>query len=325
VPLGSRAEIGAMPTAFDLVRAFDPARAITTAYIAADVRAGIWELADVERTVDVFITWPHPEQEWDRDPYALGAFLAHVRANPGPMFTWLQLYDTHAPYWSVDEPFQPATEVATWDTLTPLHQQYKNAIYTQDALLAQALSAFIESRSGPWVILFTSDHGDAFGEHAAIHHGQNLYDEQIHVPGFVAWGGGALTSAEEAWLRRRGRGPTSHLDLLPTVLDLFRAWDHRAILEQRAALTGSSLLREPPARPRAAPMTSCSALYDCPLKTWGMLGETHALVAQKWDRGFRCVPLDDSSQRIPWSEECKALHDASKAYFPLLPNGKPNR
>ena len=55
--------------------------------------------------------------------------------------------------------------------------------------------------SEPWLVLFTSDHGEAFGEHKAIHHGQNTYDEQIHVPGFVAFGNGALDPAQEAAFR----------------------------------------------------------------------------------------------------------------------------
>lgn len=325
VPLGSREQIRARPTVFDFVRALDPAGEVTTAHIASDVRSGIWELDDVDLPIDVFVAWPDPEDERDRDTFAIDAFAAHVESHPGPSFTWLQLYDTHAPYWATHAPFQPATTRASWKTLRPLHQQYKNAIFTQDALLARALSAFIETRSGPWVILFTSDHGDAFGEHAAIHHGQNLYDEQIHVPGFVAFGDGALSPEQLSWLHRRARGPTSHLDLLPTILDLYGAWDRQAVAPYRATMPGSSLLREPHDRPRSVPMTSCSALNDCSLNTWGMLGEWHALVGQVWDAGFSCVPLDDGGKRIAWTAECAALGRASKAYFPLLPNKKPNR
>jgi arylsulfatase A-like enzyme len=238
----------------------------------------------------------------------------------------LHVYGTHAPYYSTPalSPFQPATQTPSWETLEALYNQYKNAIVTQDAELARAVRAFVSSRSGPWLVLFTSDHGEAFGEHHAIHHGQNLYDEQIHVPGFIAFGSGALTASEERTLRERARGPSSHLDVLPTLLDVLGVWDAFPLLPYNNRMLGSSLLRSAPERPRAIPMTNCTTSAPCPMNTWGMLGERHALVAQVWDASFKCVPLDDSGTVIEDGIECSWLRGRSRQFFPTLPNGNPN-
>jgi len=73
-------------------------------------------------------------------------------------------------------------------------------------------------------------------------------------------------------------------------------------------------------------LTNCTELFPCPLENWGVLGERHALVSQVWDSGFRCVELeggrDDLGFDVP---ECRELLGASRALWPSLPNGKPNR
>ena len=176
-------------------------------------------------------------------------------------------------------------------------------------------------------MLFTSDHGEAFGEHRAIHHGQNLFDEQIHVPGFVAWGNGALSEVQARDLRAHAAAPTSHLDLLPTLLDLYGVYDSVVLEGHRKELLGSSLLRPAPTAPRALPISNCSAGYRCPLNTWGMLGDSHALIAQAWDGDYACMPLlaNENASAPVVNAECTRLREASKRYFERQPNGAPNR
>ena len=61
------------------------------------------------------------------------------------------------------------------------------------------------------LVIFTSDHGEAFLEHDDIGHGGTLYGEQLRVPLVVQYPDG-----------RRGLDarPASGLDLVPTVLDV---------------------------------------------------------------------------------------------------------
>jgi hypothetical protein len=324
VALGARADIARLPTVFDFLRATRSSDRVETVMVSAHGKDGVWARGDVERSVDEFVAYADlPAETRDSDAGAVDAFEQIVRGRPGPLFAMLQLYDTHAPYHADRVPFQPATQVPSWDTIGPLHNQYKNAIYSQDRHVARAIRAFIASRRGPWVVLFTSDHGEAFGEHGAIHHGQSLYDEQIHVPAFVAWGAGAIAADQAEIVRERGRGPTSHVDLLPTVLDLYGLWDQPSLLRSRATMSGTSLLRRRDG-PRAVPITSCTPDNSCPIRTWGMLGDRHALVAQSWDAEWSCVPLDGSGTAVQMTAECSTLAAASRRHFPLLPNGEPN-
>lgn len=63
------------------------------------------------------------------------------------------------------------------------------------------------------VLVVTSDHGEAFGEHGYLWHERGVYDELLHVPLLVRLPGG--TGAGEI------DGLTQTIDLLPTVFDVF--------------------------------------------------------------------------------------------------------
>jgi len=62
------------------------------------------------------------------------------------------------------------------------------------------------------IVVFTSDHGEAFGEHGEYLHGVSLFDELVRVPLIVAGPGLARGVRVEE--------PVSHLDLVPTLADL---------------------------------------------------------------------------------------------------------
>ncbi len=63
------------------------------------------------------------------------------------------------------------------------------------------------------VLVVTSDHGEAFGEHGYLWHERGVYDELLHVPLLIRLPGGA--GAHEI------TGLTQAIDLLPTAFDLF--------------------------------------------------------------------------------------------------------
>jgi len=60
-------------------------------------------------------------------------------------------------------------------------------------------------------LIFSSDHGEGFGEHGTSFHGQNLYDEQIHVPLLIHHPQTQPHKVDE---------PITLIDLGPTILDL---------------------------------------------------------------------------------------------------------
>ncbi len=244
-----------------------------------------------------------------------------------PFFLMLHLMSTHVPYYldPADAPFAPYVHESAWSTMDRLHNAYLDAIHDQDKQLARAIRAFIAAQRGaPWLILFTSDHGEAFGEHHAIHHGQNLYDEQIHVPAWIAWGNGALDGAEVANLSSWSARTTTHLDVLPTLLDALGVLDSLDFAPLRAGLVGRSLLRPPSPLPAPVPLTNCTDMFPCPLDNWGVLGDRREIAAQPWDGNWRCIDVA-SGAPIAFDAACGTLAKASRRWFPRLPNHHPNQ
>lgn len=87
-----------------------------------------------------------------------------------------------------------------------------------DALEASAAAANT-------IVVFSSDHGDLMGAHGGMHQKwHNAYEEALHVP-FV------VSSPLVAGGPRSVGLPTSHADLLPTLLGL-AGLDHDALLER---------------------------------------------------------------------------------------------
>lgn len=64
------------------------------------------------------------------------------------------------------------------------------------------------------LVTYTSDHGDMFGSHGLHGKGPCVYEEIVRVPYVVRWPGRAPAGTDS-------RGPVSHIDYVPTVLDYF--------------------------------------------------------------------------------------------------------
>ncbi|HEY8079563.1 MAG TPA: sulfatase-like hydrolase/transferase [Labilithrix sp.] len=326
---GAREDVLRAPSLFDFAHAARDARGRrpTIAYVSAQ-SAEVFESKDVRAAVDRFVTIEtftgkgEVPDDQSADYWVFRWASEHLAEIPSPRIVVLHLIDTHAPYWLDDDdaPFRPYDHVVAWSRMDALHNAYKDAIYTQDRRLARAVNAFVAQEHGPWMVVFTSDHGEAFGDHGAIHHGQNLFDEQVHVPAWIASSG-----SSDALVANADRF-TTHLDLLPTMLDALGLWDNFAVAPYRATMRGRSLLR--PWEPRGPiPVTNCTGMFPCPLNTWGVYEDDRKLVARIYDGGWTCLALDDRREREadPDDPACARLRDVSKRTFPLLPNGQPNR
>jgi hypothetical protein len=335
--LGPRAPIAAAPDLFDLVRATRAeGRPVGMHYWSAQSPA-FFERADVASAVDSYLT--------------ADTFLGHVTDDIGeavyggldrrlaaecrrrfpalepPYVVVAHFSGTHAPYF-FDEAravYKPYGESVSFSTLPLVRNAYLNSILEQDRSIAACVRAFLDAQRGaPHLVVFTSDHGESFGEHSAIHHGQNLYDEQIHVPSFAFASPGALAPEEERALAGAREAYVTHFDLLPTILDALGVLDHFAIAKDRARMPGRSLLRPPPEREAPVPVTNCSEMWRCPLDTWGMLAQDRKLVAQAWDGEWRCLSVRGGEHEEDLGR-CEDLVVASRAFFPTKPNGAPNR
>lgn len=328
-----RAELLGSPTVFDALKALEPGgeRPYTAYWSAHEAPMFPWD--DPKRSLDSYVTF---ETLFDQEGTSTNAdirlsqmFRERLADLPTPYFVLLHFHDTHGLY-GFDEataPFHPWTRDVRWETMPELRNAYRNAIHQQDRSIAAVMRALREDPRWPdTLVFFTSDHGEGFGEHHAIHHGQHLFDEQIHVPGWVAHGEDALSAEEEAALRANAKGFVTHLDVVPTLLDLYGLWDAPELLPYVSKMPGRSLLRlysEPPA---AVPMTNCSETFPCPFNNWGMIRGDHKLDAQAWDAGWLCRRIEgDREVEAPAGDPaCEALLDASRAELPELPNGSPN-
>jgi len=95
-----------------------------------------------------------------------------------------------------------------------------------DAEIGSVLEAVDRHAPGALVV-YTSDHGDALGEHRLIGKGPCVYDGVVRIPLIVRWPG--VTQ-----IGRVAASPVSHIDLAPTLFDF-------AGLPQPAAFSGRSL------------------------------------------------------------------------------------
>lgn len=333
-----RSEVIASPMVFDYARATRKAdSAYDVAYYTSH-SSGNFERDDVPQSVHRYLalemilgrTVNDDDEETDEGVDRLLAeraepMMASLRK---PAFVLLQFGGTHAPYYvdEADAPFQPWQHEVSWSGLPALHNAYRNSIHDQDKQVARCVRAFLQmAGADPWLIVFTSDHGEAFGEHAAIHHGQDLYDEQLHVPAFIAWGNGALTAQEAQHLALWRDESVTHLDYLPTILDAMGVLDSFAMKRLSASLQGRSLLRPPVPMAEPVPISNCTGIFTCPFNNWGMLDGFLSVQAQAWDGWWRCVDMRTSQELPMATADCLRLQAASRRWYPTLPNGAENK
>jgi len=204
------------------------------------------------------------------------------RDSERPFFLFVHTYAVHAPfpydadmvdpdydgpflgvdvdYGNVIDPFREGRI-----ELTPGDRAYVEALYDglvrrMDAAIGEFLANLSELVGDePLLVIFTSDHGEAFFEHEVLGHGQEIYQELLEVPLVIAFPQGPGGEPVR-------RDPAALVDIVPTVLDvvglpipeglagrslLKRQLEHRvrvarhvADLEQRAVLSGGLKLIE---------------------------------------------------------------------------------
>jgi arylsulfatase A-like enzyme/Tfp pilus assembly protein PilF len=129
-------------------------------------------------------------------------------------FLWVHLYDCHSPH-------VPPENLAARYASDP----YSGEVAGVDEALGP-LFEHVRASSAPVLLVLTSDHGEALGDHGEITHGLFAYEATLHVP-LILWSPGLVAPGRDPSLRR-------HVDILPTVLEAAR-------LPVPAGLPGRSL------------------------------------------------------------------------------------
>ena len=174
--------------------------------------------------------------DWKTPEGLLKAFSGWLDADrTGRFLTYVHFLPPHAPYdapkdmeelfagkkpptaWQGDYEFEEAAE---WDRRKPLPLKEWVNLYDANMRWADWAVGEVEKALKErdllenTLLVVTSDHGEAFGEHGFKYHRFGVYDELVHVPLLVRFPGEARVSGRVGAL-------TQTVDLLPTMLDLF--------------------------------------------------------------------------------------------------------
>jgi len=325
-PTESREILHTWPLLFDYARAagYDTAFWTSQNMMFGNVRLWVKNLG-----VSQFVSATDLDSTSDLDMGAPEHLLAdHVNAKVGtlrePYLAVVQLSNVHYPYYVDPEgpqPFQPATTSKAEDENAAFLNYYQNAVYQQDQHVGRMLRHLRETEAGKrTVIVYTSDHGEAFREHNQMGHTFSIFDEETHVPMWIDAPPGTLTEAEVAALKGKRDAYLFHVDIAPTVLDLIGVVDAPELARYRERMHGHSLLR-PELSEQPVPMTNCSGVWSCAFENYGYMQKNLKLEARSWDMGWKCYDLDtDPGERENLGpERCGGLIDQAMRTYGRLP------
>jgi arylsulfatase A-like enzyme len=140
------------------------------------------------------------------------ALLSKPENTSKRFFMWLHYFDPHAHY--VAHPEAPSFQRNTGGANAWMKPLYDGEVWFTDHHIGRLLD-FVDAQ--PWgkdtVVVVTADHGEAFDEHGMNWHGVDLWEPLVRVPLVVYVPG---VAPHRVALKR------SHVDLVPTLLDLMR-------------------------------------------------------------------------------------------------------
>ena len=151
------------------------------------------------------------------------AALKWIHGQQGRWFTWVHVFDPHAPY-------APPP---------PFDKEYAGRLYYGEvAYVDQALGPLLDAArasSRPTLVIVTADHGEGLGDHGELTHGLFAYETTLRVPLIIAQLGGHPPSRGVV-----SHAPVRHIDILPTLLDA-------AAIDVPSNFKGRSLVSSAPA------------------------------------------------------------------------------
>jgi arylsulfatase A-like enzyme len=157
-------------------------------------------------------TWSAGPNDWNEqaraDAKLVAAFAEWLSSHSRErMFVWLHLLSPHMPY------SPPRRYRVPRDKQRRSSALYDGEVRYVDDLMLPVLDA-IEKEVGleKSIIVFTSDHGEEFGEHGMFEHGHSLHREVMWVPLIIAGAGLSKGNRIETYV--------STTDIMPTVLDI---------------------------------------------------------------------------------------------------------
>jgi arylsulfatase A-like enzyme len=199
--------------------------------------------------------------------------IRQLQAQPAPYYLFVHYMDPHDPYLPPPDSgcdagrqrpaHAAAPEHADWRRLQRIARDLRSGEPSAEQARAQVKALYdgevryvdralgelleqVEHGGRPTIVLLTADHGEQFGDHGLMTHGDSVYEAGLRVPFMLAGPGVPV---------RRLSHPPHLIDVAPTLLAL-------AGLD-RSGLPGLDLSREiPTARPHLARAGPHAALRD---------------------------------------------------------------
>jgi glucan phosphoethanolaminetransferase (alkaline phosphatase superfamily) len=231
----------------------------------------------------------------------------------GPAFVVIHYSNTHVPY-------RQAPGFTPFPTEGPegSKNRYRNALAHADFIVGDLLSRLRRSeRARRTLVLMTSDHGEAFGEHGSSTHSFDLHAEQIDVPLWLDAPKGTLPEDTRARLARESTSrPVTTQDLSATLLDLLGALDQPAFQAHTQAIAGASLLRPAPTE-RQVLLWNCPPTRECAAEAFGVVAWPLKLHYVGHELHYACHDLEvDPAERAALPESrCAPLRALLDARF----------
>ncbi|MCP4861699.1 MAG: sulfatase-like hydrolase/transferase [Planctomycetes bacterium] len=129
--------------------------------------------------------------------------------------------------------------------------EYYRLVYLEEMIHVDSklkeIFARADASGRPYVVLFTGDHGEQFGEHDFMEHANSMFQKNIEVP-FMVWGHG-VTAGELK-------------DTIPGLDDVPATLLHLSGIDAPNDLAGRSMLMPPLARPFVATDNRQIAVYN---------------------------------------------------------------
>ncbi len=223
----------------------------------------------------------------------------------GPSLVVVHHSNTHTPYRQA-----PGFTPFPTDGDDAVHNRYRNAVAHDDALTGDLVARLRRGARGRRaIVIASSDHGEAWGEHGSYTHSFDLYAEQIDVPLWIDAPEGSLPRDVTDRLRRDGLvRPVSTVDLSATLLDLVGALDEPAFRAPIAAVAGASLLRPAPSA-SATLLWNCPLTRECPADAFGIVAWPLKLHYVGHEGRYACHDLErDPGEHSPLAPaRCEAL------------------
>ena len=158
-------------------------------------------------------------------------FVQRLRAAKEP---FLATYYSYAPHFDY---FDHGPEFRIFSDLTDPLLRYYNSLRLLDTQIGRFIDTLrADGRLERTVVVVVGDHGEAFGQHPGNYtHSRRSFQENLRVP--------ALLYQPRLFRPFRVTAPTTHVDILPTLLDAI------GVAYDPLTIQGRSLLRGPVERP----------------------------------------------------------------------------